>query len=157
MTCHGGIESTTEALTIDKVPLSLALNALPASAAVGTPLVVSGTVADAVFNPMTLVFAWGDGSAPTTLSLPAGATTFSTAHTFASLLAGGLPADITVTATDFSNPGATRPTAPLVPLTTTTPFDAGGSTGHASASVERRPSASVRERAHAQQHVDQRK
>ena len=132
---HGGIESTSEALTIDRSPLTLALNALPASVAVGTPLVVSGTVADPAFNPMTLVFAWGDGTAPTTLSLPAGATTFSAAHTFASLLAGGLPASITVTATDFSNPAATPPPPPLVALTKTTPFDAGRSTGQANASV----------------------
>ncbi len=118
-----------------EVPLSLALNALPSSVAVGTPLVVSGTVTDPAFNPMTLVFAWGDGTAPTTLSLPAGATTFSTAHTFTSLLAGGSPANITVTATDFSNPGATPPPPPLVALTKTTVFDAGGSTGHANASV----------------------
>ncbi len=130
---HGGIESTTEALTIDPVPLTVTLNPpLPASPTVGTPLVVSGTVADAVFNPITLVFAWGDGTAPTSVSLPAGQTTFSTSHTFNSVLQ---PAAITVTATDFSNPAAIQPTAPLVPLTKTTPFDAGGSTGHASASI----------------------
>ena len=59
---HGGIESTTEALTIARVPLSLALNPLPASVSVGTPLIVSGTVADAAFNPITVVFGWGDGT-----------------------------------------------------------------------------------------------
>ncbi len=132
---HGGIESTTEALTIDQTPLTVTLDPLPASATVGTPLVVSGTVADAVSNPMTLVFAWGDGTAPKTVILPAGQTTFSTSHTFTSFIAGGLPANITVTATDFSQQGAPQPTAPLVPLTKITPFDAGGATGTAAASI----------------------
>ncbi len=132
---HGGFESTTEALTIDRVPLAVAINTLPASISVGTPFSVSGTVTDAAANPITLVLDWGDGSAPTTLNLPAGATTFSTSHTFASLLAGGLPAAITVTATDSSNPSAPPPPPPLVALTKSTPFDAGGSTGQASTSI----------------------
>jgi Ca2+-binding RTX toxin-like protein len=131
---HGGIESTTETLTIDRVPLAVAFNALPASIAVGTPLTVAGTVTDAAFNPVTLKLGWGDGSPPLTLHLPAGTTTFSTSHTFTSLVAGG-SAGITVAASDAPNPAATPPEAPLVPLTTSTPFDVGGSTGQASTSI----------------------
>ncbi len=133
---HGGIESTTEALTIARVPLALSLNSLPSSVAVGNPLVVSGTVGDAANNPMAVVVSWGDGSTPTTVSLAAGATTFSASHTFTSLLAGGLPAGISATATDVSNPGATPPPPPLVALTNSTPFDVGGSTAQAGASVD---------------------
>ena len=132
---HGGIESTTEAITIAKLPLALTVNPLVSNVAVGVPLVVSGTVADASFNPMTVVFTWGDESAPTTLHLPAGATTFSTSHTFTSLLTGSSTASITVSATDSPNPTAIAPPPPLVALTKTTPFDAGGSTANATVSV----------------------
>ncbi|WP_165219276.1 PKD domain-containing protein [Aquisphaera insulae] len=132
---HGGIESTTRALTINRVPLLLTLSALPASIAAGTPLLVSGTVTDAAFNPVTIALNWGDGSAPTTLNLAAGVTTFSASHTYLSVLPGGLPAAITVSAVDAPNPAAMPPTAPLVPLTTSTPFDAGGSTGQLVTSI----------------------
>ena len=108
---HGGIESTTEAITIAKLPLALTVNPPVSNVAVGVPLVVSGTVADASFNPMTLVFAWGDGSAPTTLHLPAGATTFSTSHTFTSLLSGSSPASITVSGDRLSEPSRHRAAA----------------------------------------------
>ena len=132
---HGGIEATTEQLTIARVPLAVGLNSLPAIVSVGTPLAVTGVVSDAANNPVAVVIAWGDGSAPTTLHLPAGTAAFSTSHTFTSLLPGNAPAAIAVTATDAPNPAAVAPPPPLVPLAKSTPFDAGGSTGHDAASV----------------------
>ena len=86
---HGGIESNIDILTINKLPPSITFNPLPASLAVGTTLNLSGTIDDPTPDLETVVLDWGDGSSPTTLQLPAGSTTFSASHDYASPLPGG--------------------------------------------------------------------
>ncbi len=86
---HGGIESNIDILTINKLPPTITLNPLPASLAVGTTLNLSGTIDDPTPDLETVVLDWGDGSSPTTLQLPAGSTTFSASHDYASPLPGG--------------------------------------------------------------------
>ncbi len=133
---HGGIESTFDILTIDKLPPTIAFNPLPASLAVGTTLNLSGTIDDPTPDLETVVLDWGDGSDPTTLNLPAGSTTFSASHDYASPLPGGATtATITATVTDSSNPAASPQPSPIGPLTPTPTFDVGGLSGSTSATL----------------------
>ena len=131
---HGGIESNIDILTIDKLPPVITLNPLPASLAVGTTLNLSGTIADPTPDLETVVLDWGDGSSPMTLQLPAGSTTFSASHDYASPLPGGATsATISATVTDASNPAASPQPSPIGPLTPTPTFDVGGLSGSTSA------------------------
>ena len=133
---HGGIESTFDVLTIDKLPPTIALNPLPASLAVGTTLNLSGTIDDPTPDLETVVLNWGDGSNPTTLNLPAGSTTFSASHDYASPLpAGATTATISATVTDASNPAASPQPSPIGPLSPTPTFDVGGLSGSTSATL----------------------
>ena len=133
---HGGIESNIDILTIKKLPPLITLNALPASLAVGTTLHLSGTIADPTPDLETVVLDWGDGSNPTTLQLPAGSTTFSASHDYASPLPGGATtATISATVTDASNPAASPEPSPIGPLSPTPTFDVGGYSGSTSASL----------------------
>ena len=133
---HGGIESNIDILTINKLPPTITLNPLPASIAVGTTLNLSGTIDDPTPDLETVVVDWGDGSNPTTLQLPAGSTSFSASHDYASPLPGGATtATISATVTDASNPAASPQPSPIGPLTPTPTFDVGGSSGSTSATL----------------------
>ena len=112
----------------------ITLNPLPASLAVGTTLHLSGTIADPTPDLETVVLNWGDGSNPTTLQLPAGSSTFSASHDYASPLPGGATtATISATVTDASNPAASPEPSPIGPLSPTPTFDVGGLSGSTSA------------------------
>ncbi len=114
---HGGIESNIDILTIKKLPPTITFNSLPTTLAVGTTLNLSGTIADPTPDLETVIFNWGDGSNPTTLQLPAGSTTFATAHDYASPLPGGATtATLSATVTDASNPAASPEPSPIGPL-----------------------------------------
>ena len=132
---HGGIETNTLYLTINKLAPSVTINA-PPSAVVGAPFTLNGTIDDPTNDLETVVITWGDGTSPTTLSLPAGTTTFSAPHTYLSALpAGATSTAIGATVTDASNPAAPRPETPLVPPVPPPTFDVGGLSATTSAAI----------------------
>ena len=133
---HGGIESNIDTLTINKVAPTITFNPLPTSLAVGDTLNLSGTIDDPTPDLETVVINWGDDSGTTTLHLPAGQTTFAASHPYHSPLPGNATlATIGATVTDSSNPAATPPPPPLVPITPTPTFDVGGLSGSTSATL----------------------
>ncbi|MBB5208124.1 choice-of-anchor Q domain-containing protein [Chiayiivirga flava] len=119
----GGSASGTTAVTVDNVAPTLSDVAIsPAQPDAGVPATLSGTIADVgAQDSFELVIDWGDGQT-STLPLAAGATEFSTAHTYADagdvLVALTLEDDDTGTASDSLTfivaGGATTP-PPAVP------------------------------------------
>jgi FG-GAP repeat len=74
-------------------PLVLAgLAVSPSPATVGQHVSVIGTLTSADAGATSVVIRWGDGTAPSTLNIPAGATSFTSSHVYLES-SSGLPSD----------------------------------------------------------------
>jgi hypothetical protein len=89
------IHFTQPGIQVVAAPAITTLSRSAALLIVGGMLTVSGTFTDPVAQMHQAVIRWGDGTADTTLSLPAGTLTFSTSHPYTQ--AGNFQIQVTVT------------------------------------------------------------
>jgi hypothetical protein len=82
-------------------PTQVSVSATPATISAGETTTLSGTfTAPGAQDTHTVAIDWGDGSAPTALSLAVGVFSFSAAHAYPSSRPGNAPFTITATVTD---------------------------------------------------------
>jgi PKD domain len=88
----GGFQGGT---TLNVVPPGVTLN--PVAGNEGSPITLDGSLpAGTTSGSSTVTIDWGDGTAPTTLPLAAGANNFSTNHTYAASSTAGYPISVLV-------------------------------------------------------------
>jgi hypothetical protein len=103
LTTANGEDSDAAFVVVQNVAPTLSVSQ-PSPVVIGTPLTFSGTVADpGTLDAHTVTINWGDASPTTVLNLVAGATNYSSNHTYAA--AGAYT--VTVSATDDDGASAT--------------------------------------------------